>query len=97
ESLTVSELVRDQQLWTMSPDLPVSEGHAEMSVRGFDVAPLTEIPIARFVRRGDLDRNDSSLSLKELAHPLTADICIDEAEPLSEVLEALRERPFVFV
>ena len=96
EILTAGELIRDQQLTALSLDMPVATGRAQLEDEGFDVAPLTHIPITHYVHIDDLGEG-SERPLREFARKIVDEERIPEQLPLSETLEVLRERPFVFV
>ena len=96
EILTAGELIRDQRLAALSPDMPIATGRAQLVAKGFDVAPLTHIPITHYVHLDDLGEG-SERPLRELAREIGDDERIPEQLPVSQTLEVLLEHPFVFV
>ena len=72
EILTAAELIRDQRLAALSPDMPMATGRAELEAKGFDVAPLTHIPITHYVHLDDLGEG-SERPLRELAREIGDD------------------------
>jgi len=95
-TLTTAELVRDKPLWAVPALCPSDAAAAEMARQGFDVAPVTELPVARYVVRRDLEQAGSRPA-HQASLPITDADRITEDEPLGAALEVLRDRPFVFV
>ena len=95
EALTAGDLIRHQRLWTVDADTPIPEAAREMRRRGFTVGPVTAVPITRFVRLAELTGHDGTVG--EVAHDLAEATRLAESAALTDVLEALRHTPFVFV
>ena len=95
-TLTTAELVRDKPLWAVPAQQPAGTAAAGMARRGFDVAPVTELPIMRYVLREELEQGDD-LPVHQFSRPIADADRIAEDEPLGHALELLQERPFVFV
>lgn len=95
EALSATDLVRDQQLWAVPATTPAGLAHAQLTTLGYSVAPLTDVPITRFVRRDDLPV-DGTRPVDEFASPIDEAAVRPESSPLSEVLEVLRHHAFVF-
>ena len=81
-------------LWTVLADAPAGEVKSELEERGFDVAPLQDDVIWRYVKVGDLDR---AAQVDQLAVPIRTNEIIHESVGLITALEALATRPFFFV
>jgi len=95
-TLTTADLVRDKPLWAVPAQTRSDVAAAEMARQGFDVAPLTELPVARYVVRPNLEQAGSRPA-EQVSLPITGADRITEDEPLGAALEVLRDRPFVFV
>jgi hypothetical protein len=94
EALSAADLVRHQHLTTLPVSMPAAAAAARLADLGYQVAPLTEVPIARYVRGVELS-GDGPLS--DHAHAIDDDQTLPETTPLSVVLDALRRQPFLFV
>jgi hypothetical protein len=75
----------------------VREAHDVMRSASFDVAPLLEEPVRRYVLQEDLAGAPSGLSVEHLARDLRADDLVASALPLADALELLEQRLWYFM
>lgn len=94
DGLTVTELVRDQHLCALPPDLPARDGHRLLLERGYHQAPLQEVPVWRFVRRDRL--TGGAATVADAAEPIPDDLRTPESTPLLHAVVRLRDHPFLF-
>lgn len=95
EALTVRDLVGSQRLWAVSA---LEEGSAAASVmteHGFDIAPINEVPVERYVERAALVGSDTKVG--EHALSIEPHMTLEESTPLGEALLRLSQRDHHFV
>lgn len=68
---------------------------AAMKALDFDVAPLDEAPVNRYVLRSELTSPDEPV--RRFAHTITAKDVIADSMPLADAIERLRSRAWLFV
>lgn len=80
----------------MDPAWPCSEARSRMDDGDFDVAPLAEQPLRRYVRRAELAGAGGG-RVERWAHPIDTTHLITADLGLADALDLLRERSFLFV
>jgi len=96
ELLTAAELVRGQELMTVRAEVSAAQACAQLDEVGFDVAPITSVPIRQFVRRDELAGAKDEL-VGAFARDISDAERLPESTPLSETLRALKRQPYLFV
>ena len=86
-----------RDLWCVDADRSCGEAAARMAALGFDLAPLDERPLRRFVVRADLERADPGSRVGGAARPIDAMHMVTIDLGLADTLELLAERDFLFV
>lgn len=95
ETITVAHLVAGHTLHRVKPDEPASRTTATMERLDFDVAPLDEVPITRYVDRSRLQGLEGGTD--GAAQPIDPTILVAANLCLAEAIELLREAPTLFV
>lgn len=88
-----------RDLWRADPSWSCVEAHARMAALDFDVAPLDEEPLQRYVLRSDLAEalGAPEEPVERRAHPTDATHLVTSDLGLAEALDLLRDRSFLFV
>lgn len=94
-AVTVSDLVGGQELWFADPSRPAEEVAAEMRRLSYDVAPLREQPVRRFVVADELD--EASGPAGDSARIIDAGLLVSGSLPLGDAIAGLGSHPFLFV
>jgi hypothetical protein len=94
DGLTVADLVRHQQVFTLDGQTDAASAYDALNRLGFDQAPLRDAPIRRFVRRHSLSHARGSVD--ELSEDILPELRISETESMLEAFERLRDREFLF-
>jgi hypothetical protein len=94
DGLTVADLVRHQQVFTLDGQSNAASAHDQLTKLGFDQAPLRDAPIRRFVRRRALA--DARGPVEELSEDILPELRISETMSMLEAFERLRDREFLF-
>lgn len=84
------------ELWFVPPDASPGEILAVMDEKGFDVAPVRQDPVWRFIERSRLDELQDGTVL-EASNPITTEIVIPARTGLITTIETLGRTPFVFL
>lgn len=84
-------------LWCVEPGWSCGTAVARMAELDFDVAPLEEEPLRRFVLRAELEENDAGTPVGETAHPIDATHMVTVDLGLADTLDLLAQREFLFV
>src|SRR5680860_273645 len=71
ETITVADLVDGQQVFTVRPGWPARKAHAELARRGYSQAPVTDVPIGRFVTVADLDTDTATVTNRPIGTSVT--------------------------
>lgn len=97
-SLRAADLA-SRELWRVDPSWSCAEAHARMATLDFDVAPLDEEPLQRYVLRAELAGASDSPGepVERRAHPIDATHLVTSDLGLAEALDLLRDRSFLFV
>jgi hypothetical protein len=95
ETITAGDLIRDQELFTLRPGEPTKRAREALQRRGYTWAPVTDVPISRFVSLNSLEGTGGSIA--EVCEPITDEMRVDDSAPLSEALGRLRSHPVLFV
>jgi hypothetical protein len=97
QSLTVVDM-SSMDLWRLDPKASIREARERLGELHYDVAPLDESPVRRYVELAVLDASPSSeLPVHEIAVMIDADHLVSCEVPLYRAVLALRERPFYFI
>jgi hypothetical protein len=83
--------------WGPQPGDAAREAREVMTSESFDVAPILEEPIRRYVLREDLARAPHGSTVEHLARHLRADDLVASALPLADALELLERRGWYFM
>lgn len=83
--------------WGPQPGDTVRGAHDVMTRASFDVAPILEEPIRRYVLQEDLVRAPDGMLVEHLARDLRADDLVASALPLADALELLERRTWYFM
>lgn len=94
-TITAGDLIVDQELFSIRPGTPPERARAQLDSKGFDWAPVTDVPIYRYVATSDLTSDVAAV--QDASRLLGESHWIDESLPLGEVLELLRTNRFLFV
>ncbi len=86
-----------QELWCVEPGWPCGSAVVRMAELDFDVAPLGEEPLRRFVLRAELEEEDAGAPVAEVAHPIDATHMVTVDLGLADTLDLLAQREFLFV
>jgi CBS domain-containing protein len=86
-----------RDLWRVDPSWSCGEAAQRMTERDFDVAPVDETPLRRFVLRKELERVTSDESVDAAAMPIDATHVVTGDLGLADTLDLLGHREFVFV
>ena len=86
-----------RDLWRVDPTWSSGEAAERMGELDFDVAPVDEVPLRRFVLRGQLERLASDVPAEAAALPIDATHMVTGDLGLADTLDLLSEREFVFV
>ena len=82
-------------LWCVQPEWPTATAWAALQERDFDVAPVAEHVIRRFVLREELDGTGGRV--RDHALPITADHLVSSDLGLAAGLRLLAQQQFFFV
>jgi hypothetical protein len=96
ELLTAAELVRGQVLMAVSAEISAAKAYAQLDEAGFDVAPITSVPIRQYVRRDELAAGRDK-PVGAFVRDISDAERLPERASLSETLLALKDRPCIFV
>jgi hypothetical protein len=92
DGLTLADLVRHQQVFTLDGQSDAASAHDQLTKLGFDQAPLRDAPIRRFVRRRALA--DARGPVEELSEDILPELRISETMSMLGAFERLRDREF---
>lgn len=96
ESITVADLYRTT-LWGPTPTQDAGSAVDRMVADDYDVAPILETPMHRYVVREDLAAVGRETPVTILARPISAPELVTSRLPLAQALFLLRERPWFFI
>lgn len=94
-TITAGDLIVDQELFSVRPKAASEGARAELNSEGFDWAPVTDVPIYRYVATSDLTSDVATV--EDASRLIDENQWIDETLPLGEVLELLRTNQFLFI
>ena len=94
DSLTVADLVRHQRLAVVAPGADVREVHRWLLAKGYDQAPLRDVPVGSYVDVSWL--TGATGTVADHAQPIPDRLRLAETEPLLEALHRLRDEPSLF-
>jgi hypothetical protein len=86
-----------RDLWCADISWSCRDAAHQMTQRGFDIAPLEEDPLRRFVRRDDLESGDADRPAADVAQPIDTTHIVTVDLGLADTLELLEKRGFLFV
>lgn len=93
-ALSVRQLMTTDP-WCPAPDESSTGALLEMQRRRFDVAPVADDPVHRYVNRMDL--LDTGQPVKDLAKPIDLSFLVTPEFSLAGAVAGLARRPFFFV
>lgn len=93
-TLTVADLV-SEPLWTLDPSVSSADAASMLAARDFDVAGVAGEPITRQVSREALTQAKGSVG--DVAIPILAADAVEKSLPLADLIEILRDRPWVYI
>lgn len=93
--VTAGSLIEGRSLFCIPCEMPAHRALAELDQRDFDLAPLADEPIVRYVERDRL--RGSTTSVEEQAQQLDPSVLVPDAAPLSTLLKGLSHHPGIFV
>lgn len=94
-SLTVADLVRDQDLFSLDPHLRAERAYDLLAEQGFDQAPVTDAPIRAFVLRHDLEGQGDLVG--NHARPIVDELRVPETTSMLAALSRLQLHEVLFV
>jgi CBS domain-containing protein len=94
EALTVTDLVRHQQLFTVDANEDAAEAYRELAEHDFDQAPVRDVPIRRYVLRERLKGEPGPVA--RFAEPIPTALRVPESASLLDALVRLREHEYLF-
>lgn len=89
--------VATRDLWAVRPDWSCRHTAERMAENNFDVAPVDEDPIWRFVSRAELEESLGDTPVTAAAHPIDTSRVVTADLGLAATLDLLAERGFLFV
>lgn len=89
--------VATRDLWCVDGSWRCDEAAKQMRDRAFDVAPIAEVPLRRYVRRDEAEGVAAHHPVEQCARPIDAAHLVTSDLGLADVLDILRERTFLFV
>lgn len=90
-TISARDLIGNQHLFTVRPGWTAARAQAELMARGFTQAPVTDVPIRRFVTTEALSSNFGTVG--EASCAITPEMFVEDACPLGTTLERLRNQP----
>ena len=94
-TISAGDLIGDQDLFTVRPGWTRARAQAELEARGFTQAPVTDVPIQRFVTIEGL--NSGGETVGEASRLIASEMFIQDTCPLGTALDRLRDQPVLFV
>lgn len=94
-TISAGDLIADQHLFTVRPGWATARAQNELASLGFTQAPVTDVPIRRFVTTEDLTAGAGTVG--EVSRAITPEMFIEDACPLGTTLDRLRDHPVLFV
>lgn len=94
QALTAGHLIQGQELFSLAAALDQREARRLLDARNFTWAPITDVPISRYVEKQDLR---GAAAVGDVAKPIAERQCVPESAPLADVLEALSAERVLFV
>lgn len=94
-AVSVGDLVAGQTMFAVEPHIPAISAHRELSDLDYRWAPVTDVPIRRFVELADLDGSDASVA--QVAKDITGDLLISESAHLTDFINHMRTSELAFV
>ena len=95
-SITVMDICQDN-LWGPKPDDRAEDVLAHMCSHGYDIAPIIEWRIRRYVARDDLSVSSPELVVANVSRTISADDLVSASMPLADAIDTLSQRPWAFV
>ena len=94
--ITVADLYRTT-LWGPTPNQDAGSAVERMMADDYDVAPILESPMHRYVTRQELEAVPKETPVTSLSRTISAGDLVTSRLPLAQALALLTERPWFFV
>lgn len=94
-AVTVADLVGGQELWCVEPGQPAVEVAKQMRERNYDVAPVGEEPVRRYVHVADAEDHPGTVA--DAARPIDVGLLVSSSLSLADAVADLGSRPYLFV